>query len=343
MAARADARAISCDARARHRARLYWALLGREAARQVYLRVLWRRALSFADEIRFRHGLAEFLCPRRARCDRGARGPLLADAPGRGALRQLQRAFGPRLSRWSGAHGSSLLHERHRAEVHARRQMTAHLDLDAAAPRADAAAGPTPRLPAPPVALCRPQRRIVHGVELVDEYAWLRANNWQEVLRDPSALPPEIATYLRAENAYTDAVLAPTRDLQARLLRELRGRIKEDDRQVPWPDGLFDYYSRYRVGGQHQIICRRPRDSEASEAEEILLDGDALGQGKPFFEIGCAEHSPDHALLAWSVDARGSEYFSIHVRDLSSGRDLPDEIVNTSGRVVWSADSRAFY
>jgi len=218
--------------------------------------------------------------------------------------------------------------------------MTAHLDLDAAAPRAEAAAGPTPRLPAPPVALRRPQRRIVHGVELVDEYAWLRANNWQEVLRDPSALPPEIATYLRAENAYTDAVLAPTRDLQARLLRELRGRIKEDDRQVPWPDGPFDYYSRYRVGGQHQIMCRRPRDSEA---EEILLDGDALGQGKPFFEIGCAEHSPDHALLAWSVDARGSEYFSIHVRDLSSGRDLPDEIVNTSGRVVWSADSRAFY
>ncbi|MEA2833252.1 MAG: oligopeptidase [Methylobacteriaceae bacterium] len=216
--------------------------------------------------------------------------------------------------------------------------MTAHLDLDDAAPRAEAAPVPIPR--AAPVAPRRPQRRIVHGVELVDNYAWLRADNWQEVLRDPSALPADIAAYLRAENAYTDAVLAPTRDLQARLLKELRGRIKEDDSQVPWPDGPWDYYARYREGGQHPIICRRPR---GRDAEQILLDGDALGQGQPFLEIGCAEHSPDHSLLAWSTDTRGSEFFSIRVRDVTSGQDFADEIANTDGRVVWSADSRAFY
>jgi oligopeptidase B len=218
--------------------------------------------------------------------------------------------------------------------------MTAHLDLDEAAARAAAAPLSTRREPGAPVAPRRPQRRVVHGVELVDDYAWLRAENWQEVLRDPAALPAGIAAYLRAENAYAEATLAPTRNLQSRLVGELRGRIKEDDSQVPWPDGAFDYYARYREGGQHQIICRRPRDSEA---EQILLDGDALGQGKPFFEIGCAEHSPDHALLAWSLDARGSELFSIRVRDLQSGRDFSDEIVNTDGGVVWSADSRAFY
>ena len=219
--------------------------------------------------------------------------------------------------------------------------MTAHLDLDEAPPRAEAGSvSAPPRVPAPPVAPPRPQRRVVHGVELVDDYAWLRAENWQEVLRDPAALPADIATHLRAENAYGEAMLAPTRDLQSRLLKELRGRIKEDDTQVPWADGPFDYYARYREGGQHQIICRRPRDAEA---EQILLDGDALGQGKPFFEIGCAEHSPDHHLLAWSLDARGSELFSIRVRDLQTGRDLSDEIANTDGHVVWSADSRAFY
>jgi oligopeptidase B len=218
--------------------------------------------------------------------------------------------------------------------------MTAYIEIDEAAPRAGAAASSTPRAAVAPIAPRRPQCRLVHGVELVDDYAWLRADNWQEVLRDPSKLPADIAAHLRAENAYADAVLAPTRDLQARLLKELRGRIKEDDAQVPWPDGPWQYYSRYREGGQHQIICRRPRDTEA---EQILLDGDALGQGKPFFEIGCAEHSPNHALLAWSLDARGSELFSICVRDLSNGRDYSHEIANTDGRVVWSADSRAFY
>ncbi|HZY11277.1 MAG TPA: S9 family peptidase [Beijerinckiaceae bacterium] len=218
--------------------------------------------------------------------------------------------------------------------------MTAHLDLAEAAPRAEAVSFPASREPLPPVAARRPRHRVVHGTELVDPYAWLRADNWQEVLRDPSALPADIAAYLRAENAYTDAVLAPTRDLQSRLLKELRGRIKEDDRQVPWPDGAFDYYTRYREGGQHPIICRWPR---GSSSEQILLDGDALGQGQPFLDIGCAEHSPDHALLAWSTDTRGSEFFTIRVRDLSSGRDFADEVVNSDGHVVWSADARAFY
>jgi oligopeptidase B len=218
--------------------------------------------------------------------------------------------------------------------------MTAYIEIDEAVPRAEAAPMLVAREPVAPIASRRPQRRVVHGVELADDYAWLRAENWQEVLRDPSALSQEIATYLGAENAYSDAVLAPTRDLQRRLLKELRGRIKEDDSQVPWPDGPFDYYARYRQGGQHQIICRRPRDRNP---EQILLDGDAVGQGKPFFEIGCAEHSPDHRLLAWSVDARGSELFSIRVRDVATGCDFSEEIANTDGHVVWSADSRAFY
>jgi oligopeptidase B len=218
--------------------------------------------------------------------------------------------------------------------------MTAHLDVAEAAPRAEAAPLPSARDPAPPVAARRAQRRIVHGIELADDYAWLRAENWQEVLRDPAALPHDIASYLRAENAYANAVLAPTHELQSGLLKELRGRIKEDDSQVPWPDGPWDYYTRYRDGGQHPIVCRRQRQSGA---EQILLDGDALGEGKPFFEIGCAEHSPDHNLLAWSVDARGSELYSISVRDLTTGRDFAEEIANTDGHVVWSADSRAFY
>jgi oligopeptidase B len=192
---------------------------------------------------------------------------------------------------------------------------------------------------APPSAERRPSTKIVHGRELVDEYAWLRAGNWQEVLADPSATPPDIRAHLDAENAYAESVLAPTHDLQNELVGELRGRIKEDDAQVPWPDGAFEYFVRFREGGQHELICRRPRNGGD---DMLLLDGDALAQGKSFFDLGAAEHSPDHALLAWSSDDKGSELYSIRVRDLATGEDMPDLVARTDGTIVWAQDSSAF-
>jgi len=89
----------------------------------------------------------------------------------------------------------------------------------------------------PPVAQRRPAFSVHHGVELVDEYAWLRAGNWQEVMRDPSVLDQQIRAYLEAENAYTDAALTDTGELQSALYAERKARIKEDDSSVPAPDG----------------------------------------------------------------------------------------------------------
>ena len=132
--------------------------------------------------------------------------------------------------------------------------------------------------PAPPVAGRRPLERTLHGVVLVDDYAWLKDPNWQQVLRDPSVLGPEIRAYLEAENRYTEAVLAPTDALQKALVAEMRGRIKEDDQSVPQPDGPFAYLSRFRQGGQHPLIGRTRRDSAGEPS--ILLDGDRAGQGK---------------------------------------------------------------
>jgi oligopeptidase B len=193
------------------------------------------------------------------------------------------------------------------------------------------------KLPAP--VECRPSITLVHGVELSDPYAWLRADNWQEVLRDPAVLPAAIRAVLEAENAYAEAVLQPTAALQKKLIREMRARIKEDDSDVPIPDGPFDYYTRHRDNGQHEIICRRPR---GGGAETILLDGDVLAEGRPFFEIGAAQYSPDHRLLAWSVDYKGSELFSLQVRDIAAGVDLPDQVPQTEGRAVWFADAGSF-
>lgn len=191
----------------------------------------------------------------------------------------------------------------------------------------------------PPRAERRPRVTAIHGVELIDDYAWLRAENWQEVLADPAKTPPDIRAHLDAENAYCDALLAPTKQLQAELVKELRGRIKEDDSDVPWPDGVYDYYTRFREGGQHELVCRRPRDGAA---ETILIDGDAEAKDKSFFDMRAAEHSPDHRLLAWSSDDKGSELYTIRVRDIASGRDLDDRVTHCDGTVVWAADARSF-
>lgn len=199
---------------------------------------------------------------------------------------------------------------------------------------------PRRTLPLAPVAPIRSTETVVHGVSLHDDYGWLKAPNWKEVLKNPEALPLEIRQYLEAENAFSSAALEGTEALQKQLAAEMRGRIKEDDSSVPEPDGPFVYYTRHRQDGQHPLVCRRPKDGGD---EELLLDGDAEGEAHPFFDLHDADQSPDHRLLAWSADVKGSELFTIRVRDLATGQDLQDEIHATSGEVVWTAFSSAFY
>ena len=156
----------------------------------------------------------------------------------------------------------------------------------------------------PPVAEMRPACDVHHGIERVDDYAWLRADNWQEVMRDPAALRADIRAYLEAENAYTAHAMADTEALQASLFKEMKGRIKEDDSTVPAPDGPCAYFARYVTGGQHPRICRRPRRRGAARC---CSTGTRWPQGEPFFTLGAAIYSPDHRLFAYSVDDRGSE------------------------------------
>jgi oligopeptidase B len=197
----------------------------------------------------------------------------------------------------------------------------------------------------PPRAERRPHRFTMHGQELVDDYAWLKDDNWQEVLRDPQLLQPDIRAYLEAENAYTDSVLGGTAPLQAELVAEMRGRIKEDDSSVPSPDGPFAYMHKFREGGQHELIGRMPRQNleKGSGDAQIILDGDALAKTSSYFKFGGAQHSPDHKLEAWSADLRGSEYFTIRVRNWANGEDSADVVEETDGGVVWSLDAQSFF
>lgn len=195
-------------------------------------------------------------------------------------------------------------------------------------------------LPPAPRAEARPISRVVHGVTLTDPYAWLRADNWQEVMRDPSRLDPAIRSHLEAENAHVEAHMAATANLQASLVAEMRGRIKEDDSSVPQPDGAFAYGVRHREGGQHPLIFRTPR---AGGDETILLDGDAMAAGHAYFSLRGTRHSSDHRLMAYGVDDKGSEYYTVRIRDLSTGQDLVDLIPQTGGSVAWSADASCLF
>ncbi|MGB8397766.1 S9 family peptidase [Bradyrhizobium sp.] len=191
-----------------------------------------------------------------------------------------------------------------------------------------------------PVAPRRPHSFTTHGITVADDYAWLKDARWQEVLRDPSILDADIRTYLEAENDYTESLLGHTGTLQKKLVREMRGRIKEDDSSVPAPDGPFAYLRKFREGGQHEMYGRCPRDGgEAS----IVLDGDALAASHDYFKFGGSRHSPDHRLQAWSADTKGSEYFSIRVRDWGTCADRDDLVEETDGAVVWSADAKSFF
>jgi oligopeptidase B len=192
----------------------------------------------------------------------------------------------------------------------------------------------------PPQAPRRPHSFTTHGIALTDDYAWLKDDNWQDVLRDPAILDKDIRAYLESENAYTESLLGHTAPLQKTLVKEMRGRIKEDDSSVPSPDGPFAYFRKYREGGQHEMFGRMPRDGGESR---IVLDGDELAKAHEYFRFGGSRHSHDHKLQAWSADTKGSEYFSIRVRDWETGKDLDDLIEETDGAVVWSADCKSFF
>jgi oligopeptidase B len=193
---------------------------------------------------------------------------------------------------------------------------------------------------APPRAEKRQHADTRHGVTRSDDYAWLKAENWQAVMQDPSVLSADIRAYLDAENAYTERAMASTKELQERLFAEMKGRIKEDDSSVPAPDGPFAYYSSFVTGAEHPRYCRKARD--LSGPEQILIDGTVEAGAKPFFDFGSFSISPDHRLLAWSSDDKGSEFYRIRIRDFSSGQDLADDIENTGGGASWAADGKSF-
>jgi oligopeptidase B len=162
-----------------------------------------------------------------------------------------------------------------------------------------------------------------------DDYYWLR---------DDTRKSKEVLDYLKAENAYTADVLAPTHALQDELYKELAGRIKQDDASVPVLRRGWWYYTRYETGREYPIYARRRRSMSAPE--QVMLDGNALAAGRAFFQIGTWAVSPNGRLLAYAEDIVGRRQYTLRVKDLRSGATLDDSVTNVEPNLIWANDNR---
>lgn len=190
-----------------------------------------------------------------------------------------------------------------------------------------------------PVAVRKPIRATVHGIERLDDYAWLRDPNWREVLQDPSRLSPEIRNYIDAENNHSNAILGPLANLRAKLVKEMKGRMEQYDSEVPLFDGPYAYWSRSLPGAEHAQLMRSARDGSA---EQVLLDGTVLSEGKAYFAFGFYMQSPDHRHFAYLTDETGSETFTLRILDTETKRDLPEIIPELAG-FAWSDATTLYY
>lgn len=184
-------------------------------------------------------------------------------------------------------------------------------------------------LPASPVAKKAPKTTEINGRTLVDNYYWLRDKK-----------NPEVKAYLEAENAYTDAVMKPTEGLQKKLYDEMLSRIKETDVEVPYKEGDYFYYSRTEAGKQYQIHCRKKGGMDAPE--EVLLDVNEMAKGQKFMSLGAYNVSDDGNLLAYTTDNTGFRQYTLAVKDLRTGKILPDHAERV-GSVVWANDNQTIF
>lgn len=182
----------------------------------------------------------------------------------------------------------------------------------------------------PPKAKRVPYKLEKHGETRVDDYYWLRERGDKEVLQ-----------YLKDENAYADAELKRTEKLQEKLFTEIRSRIKEDDSSVPFKYGPYYYYKRYEKGFEYPIFARKKGGPDAPE--ELLLNVNEMAKGQAFFSVRFPTIRPDHKMIAYGVDTKGRRFYTIHFKDLETGKTLDENIPDTAGNMTWANDNKTLF
>lgn len=187
------------------------------------------------------------------------------------------------------------------------------------------------QVPKPPIAKKIPKTTKIHGYTEVDDYAWLR---------DDKRENPDVINHLKAENEYADALMKPTQAFQEALYKEMLGRIKETDEQVPYRQGEYFYYSRTEQGKQYPILCRKKGSLTA--AEEVTLDLNKMAEGQKFFSLGAYQMSTDGNLLAFSTDVVGYRQYKLHIKDLRNGK-IVENIAERVVSVAWANDNKTIF
>ena len=201
---------------------------------------------------------------------------------------------------------------------------------------------PQSEAPAPPVAEARAHSFTMHGYTVEDPYHWLKDDSY------PTVDDADVLAYLKAENAYFEARMAPRQASIDKLFEEIKARQQPDDANVPVKDGAYYYQWRFEEGGQYRIWSRWPAEGEdAGEGPtadaKVILDEPALAAEHDYFRLGALAVSNDGRLLAYSTDTSGGERFTLRIKDLETGELLPDAIENVQGSPVWAADDSAFF
>ena len=188
----------------------------------------------------------------------------------------------------------------------------------------------------------KPEIKSCHNTTWEDNYSWIHQKNILEVLKDRNKLNPEVEKYLNEENKYTEHHLKDTKDLQKKLFDEIKGRIKLDDESLPYKDHTFEYWTKTTVEGNYSIKLRKKIDT--NEIEEIW-NGDKEKEklGVEYFGIGDLEVSHNDKYLAYSLDIKGSEYYTIFIRNIANNKIITKEIIDTSGSILFSLDDKYIF
>lgn len=202
--------------------------------------------------------------------------------------------------------------------------------LGALAAQAQSQSMASTTMPTPPTAAVKPKQLVSpHGTR-TDNYYWLNERE-----------NPQVLDYLKQENEYFDEKMAPVKVLEEKLFNEMKGRIKEQDESVPYRDNGYYYYTRYELGGEYPLYCRKAGSLQG--AEEIMLNGNEMGQGKAYFAVGGYEVSDNNAVLAFGTDSVSRRLYTLRFKDLKTGKLFPEKIANTAGSAVWAADNKTVF
>ena len=185
--------------------------------------------------------------------------------------------------------------------------------------------------------------KTYHGHDLVDNYAYVDQHDILDVLKEPEKILPEVKNYIEQNNHLTEEYFKESKTIQKKLFNEIKAKIKLEDTSLKFKDERYYYWTKTETKGNYGKKLRQLVDK--SEPEEIYFDGDIEKKryGSEYFGLGDVSVSHSDKLLGYSLDLKGSEYYTIYIRDIKTKKNLSDQIENTSGSITWSLDNKSFF